>query len=152
MTLLDRLSDQTKKVTSSSFVLRLLSDDRVMRVTEGVLDARNRFDAAKELATQALLVLRDGHALPSIDPSLDGNDSDVVSSNGAAKPNGHAAKANGTGGANTETHSRQGTSNEPSDASATPIGPRNQSEQDLAQSMADRHTHCGRVRWRQQWR
>ena len=140
MTLRDRLSDQTKKVTSSSLVLRLLSDDRVMRVTEGVLDARNRFDAAKELATQALLVLRDGHALPSIDPSMEGSDSDVVTSNGAAKTNGHAAKSygsNGTSAANGETHSPRVTSSA-SDATATPVGPRNQSEQDLAQSMADR--------------
>ncbi len=137
MTLRDRLSDQTKKVTSSSLVLRLLSDDRVMRVTEGVLDARNRFDAAKELATQALLVLRDGHALPSIDPSMEGSDSDVVTSNGAAKTNGHAAKSYGANAANGETHSLKATSSA-TDMTATPVGPRNQSEQDLAQSMADR--------------
>lgn len=146
MTLRDRFSEQTKKVASSSFVLRFLSDDRVMRVTNGVLDARNRIDAAKQLATQALVVLRDGHALPSIDPALEGSDDDVVMSNGhAAKSNGHAAKANGASavnGANGASHSESAhapaTSSEPPRSSAKPVGPRNESEAELAQSMADR--------------
>ena len=75
MSLIDRIG-------SSSTVMRLLSDDRVMKVTTGVMDAKSRFSSAKELATQALLILRDGHAMPTIDPALDGNEL----SNGSSGP------------------------------------------------------------------
>lgn len=136
MSLLERLG-------SSGLVMRLLSDDRVMKVTTGVMDARNRVSAAGQLATQALVVLRDGHALPNIDPALDGNDADVVDAK--AKPaatNGHA-----TNGANGHAHTRSrgddasSTSvSEPpaSTPKPTAVGPRNESEADLAQSMAER--------------
>jgi 8-amino-7-oxononanoate synthase len=137
MTLRDRLSEQTKKVAQSSLVLRLLSDDRVMRVTNGVLDARNRIDVARQLAAQALVVLRDGQALPSIDPALEGSDADVVRANGAAKANGHAAKANGAH-ANGATRSPVTSSDPPPASQAKPVGPRTESEQELAQSMAER--------------
>src|SRR5690348_2521751 len=52
MGLIDRLS-------SNSTLLRVMSDDRVMRVAQGVMDARSRFESASGLARQALLVLRD---------------------------------------------------------------------------------------------
>lgn len=129
MSLLERLG-------SSGLVMRFLSDDRVMKVTTGVMDARNRMSAASELATQALVVLRDGHALPNIDPALDGNDADVVDarspkpavngSNGASKSNGHS-------------HAHAEPSSEtPAAPKPTAVGPRNESEADLAQSMAER--------------
>jgi 8-amino-7-oxononanoate synthase len=44
--------------------MRWVSDDRVMRATEGLLDARGRLEAAWK-------VLKNGHALPNIDPALD---------------------------------------------------------------------------------
>ncbi len=118
-----------------------------MRVTNGVLDARNRFGAASGLAREALLVLRDGHALPSIDPALDGSDADVVRAkpmNGAAHAhgaNGHAAPAaNGTASANGTAHAHQASpaATESQAQKPTPLGARNESEQALAQSMAER--------------
>jgi 8-amino-7-oxononanoate synthase len=144
MALRDRLntlvSDGSKKVASSAPVVRLLSDDRVMRVTNGILDARNRIGAARNLAMEALFVLRDGHALPSIDPALDGSDADVVKANGVRNTgreagdratNGHAANGHAANGA---THATV----EAMSAKATPVGPRNDSEAALAQSMAER--------------
>lgn len=135
-----------ERIGSSQTVLRLLSDDRVMKVTNGVLDAKNRFSVVKELANQALVVLRDGQALPNIDPAMDGSDADVVdgarpkppaaratngASNGAhstASNGGHSAHASASGGLQTvETQPR-----------AKPVGPRSDSEADLAQSMAER--------------
>jgi 8-amino-7-oxononanoate synthase len=77
MGLIDRLS-------SNSTLLRVMSDDRVMRVAQGVMDARSRLESASGLAKQALFVLRDGHALPTIDPALEGDDSDVVVSRAPA--------------------------------------------------------------------
>jgi 8-amino-7-oxononanoate synthase len=133
MSLLERLG-------SSGLVLRLLSDDRVMKVTNGVMDAKNRLGAASELATQALVVLRDGHALPSIDPALDYNEADVVDSGKtkAAASNGHV---NGSNGHAVHTAQAEAESEAPSStprATSTPVGPRNSSEADLAQSMAER--------------
>lgn len=46
--------------------MRWVSDDRVMRATEGLLDARGRLEAAWK-------VLTNGHALPNVDPALDEN-------------------------------------------------------------------------------
>lgn len=45
-------------------VMRITTDDRVMKLAEGVLEAPTR-------ARAAWRVLRDGHALPNIDPALD---------------------------------------------------------------------------------
>jgi 8-amino-7-oxononanoate synthase len=134
MSLLERLG-------SSGLVLRLLSDDRVMKVTNGVMDAKNRLGAASELATQALVVLRDGHALPSIDPALDYNEADVVDSGktkAAAASNGHV---NGSNGHAVHAAQAEAESEAPSSTprvASTPVGPRNSSEADLAQSMAER--------------
>jgi len=118
-----------ERIGTSKTVLRLLSDDRVMNLTNGVLDAKNRISAARGLATQALMVLRDGQALPNIDPAMDGNDADVV--DGAkAKSNG-VGHTNGVNGHAPATHIA-------ATSTATPVGPRTTSEADLAQSMADR--------------
>jgi 8-amino-7-oxononanoate synthase len=122
MSLLERLGQ-------SPLVLRLLSDDRVMKVTNGVLDAKNRVSAARDLASQAFVVLRDGHALPSIDPALAGSDADVVE--GKRPLNG---AANGTHPSSTPAAAVTG--GEP--VAPKPVGPRNESEQELAQSMAER--------------
>jgi len=103
------------RVSSNSTVLRVMSDDRVMRVAQGVMDARSRFESAGSLARQALLVLRDGHALPSIDPALQGDDDDVVVSrqprttkprarNGSAPAAGAAPPKVANGHANGSAH------------------------------------------------
>ncbi len=134
MSLFERLSP---KNLGAPVVMRLLSDDRVMKLTQGVLDAKNRFAAAKDLAGQALVVLRDGQELPNIDPGLDGDarGEDVVEEHRKPKParvNGSHAGANGTAVA----EPREG-GEERADA-PKPVGPRDQHEQDLAKSMADR--------------
>ncbi len=134
MSLLERLG-------SSGLVLRLLSDDRVMKVTNGVMDAKNRLGAASELATQALVVLRDGHALPSIDPALDYNEADVVDSGktkAAAASNGHVNGSNGHAVRATQADSESEAPSSSPRVASTPVGPRNSSEADLAQSMAER--------------
>lgn len=136
MSLFERLSP---KNLGAPVVMRLLSDDRVMKLTQGVLDAKNRFAAAKDLAGQALVVLRDGQELPNIDPGLDGDarGEDVVEEHRKPKParvNGSHAHAGANGTAVAET--REG-GEERGDA-PKPVGPRDEHEQDLAKSMADR--------------
>ncbi|MFO0619318.1 MAG: aminotransferase class I/II-fold pyridoxal phosphate-dependent enzyme [Polyangiaceae bacterium] len=138
MSLRDRLSERAKKVATSGPVLRFLSDDRVMRLTTGVMDARTRLETARGLAKEALLVLRDGQGMPSIDPALAYSDDDIkVAKNGAT--NGHAAKTNGHA-ANGATHTVTGgeTAAAPSAPKPQPIGPRNTDEAELAASMAER--------------
>ncbi len=73
-----------EKLSGNATLLRLMSDDRVMRIATGVMDARSRLSSAGAIAKQALVVLRDGHELPNIDPALDGDDRDVVVSKGPA--------------------------------------------------------------------
>jgi hypothetical protein len=138
MSLRDRLSEGAKKMVTSGPVLRFLSDDRVMRLTTGVMDARTRLETARGLAKEALLVLRDGQGMPSIDPALAYSDDDIkVASNGAT--NGHAAKSNGHA-ANGTTHTVSGgeSAAAPSAPKPQPIGPRNTDEAELAASMAER--------------
>ncbi|MDM7917239.1 MAG: 2-amino-3-ketobutyrate CoA ligase, partial [Candidatus Eisenbacteria bacterium] len=81
MSVIDRLG---KKLSSSSAVMRLISNDRVMQVATGIMDARGRLEAAAERASEAWTILLHGHALPTIDPALDGVD-DVVSASPAKK-------------------------------------------------------------------
>jgi 8-amino-7-oxononanoate synthase len=126
-----------------------MSDDRVMKVTTGVMDARSRLDAVKQLATQALVVLRDGHSLPNIDPGMDGNDDDVVDHARNPGRNGSAvngAHKNGAAAAPAPASAPKAAPDESADVAAAesvreapkPVGPRNASEADLAQSMSDR--------------
>ena len=68
----DLLADQGKKLVSSPFVLRLISNDRVMKVATGVMDARTRLRAAAEKMAEAGTILVEGHGMPNIDPALDG--------------------------------------------------------------------------------
>lgn len=84
----DLLVDQGKKLASSSLVLRLMSNDRVMKVATGVMDARTRLRAAAEKVAEAGTILVEGHALPVIDPSLDG-EPEVTAR--PKKTNGHSA-------------------------------------------------------------
>lgn len=95
----DRLVEQAKKLASSGIALRAVSNDRVMRIANGVMDARGRLRAAGERVAEAWDIVRNGYALPNIDPALDGGH--VHEANGATKRGaangaaaGHAA-ANG---------------------------------------------------------
>ncbi|MFO0589401.1 MAG: aminotransferase class I/II-fold pyridoxal phosphate-dependent enzyme [Polyangiaceae bacterium] len=90
----DLLVDQGKKLASSSFVLRLISNDRVMKVATGVMDARSRFRAVADKMAEAGTILVEGHQMPNIDPALDG-EPEVTAKK---KTNGHAV-TNGSNGA-----------------------------------------------------
>jgi hypothetical protein len=90
MGLRQTLVDKGKQALLSPAVMRWVSDDRVMKATEGLMDARGRLQAAWE-------VLKNGHELPNVDPALDeniGKSAPAAKSNGAT--NGHAS--NGSNG------------------------------------------------------
>jgi len=99
----NRLVARGKQLAMTPRVLRVLSDDRVMRAAEGVMDARNRVRAAAEKANEAWQLLTYGHALPAIDPAiLDDVDIGVRTPPAESKGNGDAPyapfqKSNGNG-------------------------------------------------------
>jgi 8-amino-7-oxononanoate synthase len=64
MGLKDRIVTGGKKMAQRPAVMRLVSDDRVLKAAQGVMDARNRVKAAWKM-------LVDGHDLPNVDPALD---------------------------------------------------------------------------------
>jgi 8-amino-7-oxononanoate synthase len=90
MAIRDRLVDQAKRIASSGAFLRLVSNDRVMKIATGVMDARGRVNAAWD-------ILVNGHGLPNIDPSLD--DEAGVHVRPAEKGNGAAAARRDPGAA-----------------------------------------------------
>ncbi len=93
MSIRDRLIERGKKAAASPRLTRMLTDDRVMRVAEGVLDAPSRLRAARRKAAEAWDVLVHGVALPNIDPALDDDPSDRVEAAPAAASTGAAARA-----------------------------------------------------------
>src|SRR6478609_10267095 len=81
------LVDKGKQALLRPSVMRWVSDDRVMKVTEGLLDARGRLGAA-------WAVLKNGHELPNVDPALDeniGKSAPAAKSNGATNGHGNGA-------------------------------------------------------------
>lgn len=95
MGLRQTLVDKGKQTLLRPSVMRWVSDDRIMKATEGLMDARGRLKAA-------WTVLKNGHELPNVDPALDphvGKSGPSGSSGGAT--NGHA----GTGPSNTSAMS-----------------------------------------------
>ena len=99
MGLKQRIVDRGKQALLQPSVLRWVTDDRVMKATEGLMDARTR-------VRDAWKVLLNGNELPNIDPALDeniGQTEPVVSKsnghkNGAA--NGHVTNGNANGATN----------------------------------------------------
>jgi 8-amino-7-oxononanoate synthase len=87
MGLRQALVDKGKQALLSPSVMRFVSDDRVMKATEGLMDARGRLKAAWS-------VLLKGHELPNVDPALDEN----IGSPPAAKSNGHASNGHASNG------------------------------------------------------
>ncbi len=89
MSLRERITERGRKALLRPTVMRWVSDDRVMRAAEGMMDARNRVRAAWN-------VLVNGHELPSIDPALDESLGASVTSEGPgaeqSKRNGAAAR------------------------------------------------------------
>ena len=102
MGLKQRIVDRGKQALLQPSVLRWVTDDRVMKATEGLMDARTR-------VKDAWKVLLNGNELPNIDPALDENigqtEPEIVKSNGHT--NGHAngvAKATALDAANGNTN------------------------------------------------
>jgi 8-amino-7-oxononanoate synthase len=97
VSLRQELLSRGKKALFSPAVMRWVSDDRVMKAAEGLMDARSR-------VRDAWKVLTNGYELPNIDPALDENVGERVSARSSpdeAKParesNGHSANgANGS--------------------------------------------------------
>jgi len=150
MGLRNRLVEQGKKLASSSAVVRLISNDRVMKVATGFMDAGSRFDAAKEKAAEALSILVNGHVLPTIDPAIEGTGEDVIGSRSSRGTNGAAgasvapnhAGTNGATGA-TKTNGSSGhavtlQSARGEESTPTPSAPASAAEEKLAQQMASR--------------
>jgi 8-amino-7-oxononanoate synthase len=81
MGLRQALVDKGKQALLRPSVMRWVSDDRVMKATEGLMDARGRLAAAWS-------VLKNGHELPNVDPALDDN---IGKSAPSAKSNGNGA-------------------------------------------------------------
>ncbi|MCC6215249.1 MAG: pyridoxal phosphate-dependent aminotransferase family protein [Polyangiaceae bacterium] len=86
MTIRQRVAHQGKKVLSRPALLRLMTDDRVMRAAEGVMGARVRVKAAWKL-------LVNGHELPNVDPALDDWHEDVPASASRARNGAPSARA-----------------------------------------------------------
>ncbi|HEX7672377.1 MAG TPA: hypothetical protein VF395_22440, partial [Polyangiaceae bacterium] len=108
MRLTKKISDRSKKMVMNPTVMRWISDDRVMKAAEGVMDARTRMRAAWK-------VLLSGHDLPTVDLSLDDSlgESEYVrpvngKKNGA---NGHGTNGHGTNGHGTNGHTNGHASN-----------------------------------------
>jgi 8-amino-7-oxononanoate synthase len=99
MGLRSRIVDRGRQLVQSQLVqsptvMRWVSDDRVLKAAEGVLDARTRVKLAWHM-------LKNGHALPAVDPALDDSLGETIdgSSNGAghagSRSSGRAARGSG---------------------------------------------------------
>jgi 8-amino-7-oxononanoate synthase len=111
MSLKDRLVEQGKKISTSGTFVRLVSNDKVMRVATGLMDAKSRLNAAQGLASEAWSIIINGHALPNIDPALEG-EPDVSA---PAKK----SYSNGNNGANGHTNGSTASSSATSSSSAS---------------------------------
>ncbi|MCK6534318.1 MAG: aminotransferase class I/II-fold pyridoxal phosphate-dependent enzyme [Polyangiaceae bacterium] len=86
MGLKDKISERGKQILLSPTVMRWVSDDRVMKAAEGLMDAPSRMKAAWS-------VLKNGHDLPAIDPAVDESMGEV---DAAHEPAPRTKKANGS--------------------------------------------------------
>lgn len=99
MGLRQALVDKGKQALLRPSLMRWVSDDRVMKATEGLMDARGRLKAA-------WTVLKNGHELPNVDPALDEN---IGKSAPSAKSNG-ASNGHGNGAASAKADVSSGSS------------------------------------------
>ncbi len=137
MSLMNFLVEQGKKLASSDQVVRLLSNDGVMKVATGLMETRTRVEAATEKASEALDILINGHALPTIDPALDGTDEVVAKSPSAkAKPVAAAAPTNGAAATAPVAPTDETNSAAVAPAASGPVP--SAAEEKLAQQMASR--------------
>jgi 8-amino-7-oxononanoate synthase len=121
----DTIIERSKKALMSPALMRVVSDDRVMKAAQGVMDARSRVRAAWH-------VLLNGHDLPNIDPALDENlGKDVVAGPSTVAP----AKKNGTNGSSA--------SNGASASNGSNGAHEVQGSSDMAESMRERTSLAG---------
>ena len=93
MSLRSRIIDRGRQLVQSPAVMRWVSDDRVMRAAEGVMDAKSRVRLAWHM-------LKNGRALPAVDPALDDSLAETISSDSYPETNGHGhsqSSRNGSG-------------------------------------------------------
>ena len=117
MGLRSRIVDRGKQLVQNPTVMRWVSDDRVMKAAEGVMDARARVKLAWHM-------LRNGHALPPVDPALDDslgatidgsrpngkrNGSSALGKNGSINGNG-STNGHGQSGIHATSHAGNGAS------------------------------------------
>ncbi|MEP7051631.1 MAG: aminotransferase class I/II-fold pyridoxal phosphate-dependent enzyme [Pseudomonadota bacterium] len=91
MGLKQKIVDRSKQALLTPSVLRWVTDDRVMKATEGLMDARTR-------VRDAWKVLLNGNELPNIDPALDENIGQSAPE--VSKTNGHGSNGHKNGSAN----------------------------------------------------
>jgi 8-amino-7-oxononanoate synthase len=121
MSIRERLAEQGKRLVSSRMVLRMTSSDRVMRVANGVMDAKSRFRAAGDRVAEAWSILLNGYGLPTIDPALD-DDGDVIgaATSGSTMPQGSSGSSSSMGRSvnGTPAHARAEAPKAPAEAKA----------------------------------
>jgi 8-amino-7-oxononanoate synthase len=71
MILKDVLASQGKRLVSHPTLLRWMTDDRVMRTVNGLLDGQQRVQDASEKLREAWFLLVNGRTLPATEPALD---------------------------------------------------------------------------------
>lgn len=94
----NKIFEQGTKILENPYVMRWVSDDRVMKAAEGLMDAPERVRAAYQ-------ILRNGYELPNIDPALDEDPPDKPAGPPAkdgSNGQGTAAVARDEGGAGSE--------------------------------------------------
>ena len=132
MALKHRIVERGKQALLQPSVLRWVTDDRVMKATEGLMDAKTR-------VRDAWQVLIKGTELPNVDPALDEN----IGRNAPGKTNGHT---NGhSNGHATNGHATNGASNGAvasngvaASNGATSNGFEGEGSTDMAESMKER--------------
>ena len=84
----DRVLEPGSKILENPAVMRWVTDDRVMKAAEGLMDAPIRLKAA-------LKILKEGYDLPNVDPALDDDPKPARKNGAAARSNGHYEGTNG---------------------------------------------------------
>jgi len=128
MGLRQRIVEKSRSALLRPSVMRWVTDDRVMKATEGLLDARIRMKAAWH-------VLLNGHELPNVDPALDpniGQTEPPVKTNGAI--NGHAKNGNGA------LHVNGNGNGAATAESGAAVRSNSRGSDDMDESMKERHT------------
>lgn len=146
MSVKDILVGQGKRLASSPTLLRLMTDDRVMRLFNGVMDGQQRVRDASEKAGEAWHLLLHGRGMPTIDPALD-DDIPTVSADArrAPAPAGQPANGAAANGSTVNGATVNGAHSDPAGVKATPAAAKpatqpasRSASDDLASSIASR--------------